>query len=288
MWSGGKRSDGNYPLLSAAIAQGLYHPRCKDSHSTWFPELHKDATPYTKEEIAELEGAERAEQRQQYAQRQAEKYRRMEKYSLDGDNQRKYGNLAGQWEQETVNRKMQEVMDTCNEMEYPYGVTLGYQAQNVKTAIVTDPDTTFAYNAKTDTLELNPANPKFADFDFTETVLHELAHRYDVLSAHSWESAEFAAALTESKKYVINNLDAVGELVEETRKNGFVQDILEILSDSKLDVYAGHGVLTEMAQKMEVFANLSSLRARKDPGYDLLTQHFPQLTKVFEHLFEGA
>ncbi|MCC8063456.1 MAG: phage minor capsid protein, partial [Clostridiales bacterium] len=102
VWSGGKRSDGNYPLLSAAIAQGLYHPRCKDSHSTWFPELHQDATPYTKEEIAELEGVEQAEQRQQYAQRQAEKYRRLEKYSLDGDNQRKYGNLAEQWEQEQI------------------------------------------------------------------------------------------------------------------------------------------------------------------------------------------
>ncbi|MCD7829024.1 MAG: minor capsid protein [Clostridiales bacterium] len=102
VWSGGKRSDGNYPLLSAAIAQGLYHPRCKDSHSTWFPELHQDATPYTKQEIAQLEGAEQVEQRQQYAQRQAEKYRRMEKYSLDGDNQRKYGNLAEQWEKEVA------------------------------------------------------------------------------------------------------------------------------------------------------------------------------------------
>ncbi|MCC8075725.1 MAG: phage minor capsid protein [Clostridiales bacterium] len=108
VWSGGKRSDGNYPLLSAAIAQGLYHPRCKDSHSTWFPELHQDATPYTKQEITELEGKERAEQRQQYAQRQAEKYRRMEKYSLDGDNQRKYGNLAEQWEQEMEQGKRTE------------------------------------------------------------------------------------------------------------------------------------------------------------------------------------
>ena len=37
VWSGGKKSDGSYPLMSKAIAAGLYHPRCKDSHTTYFP-----------------------------------------------------------------------------------------------------------------------------------------------------------------------------------------------------------------------------------------------------------
>ncbi|MCD7756941.1 MAG: hypothetical protein LUH45_02030 [Clostridiales bacterium] len=153
---------------------------------------------------------------------------------------------------------------------------------------MTDPDTTFAYNVKEDALLLNPTNPRFADFDFTESVLHELAHRYDALAVHSWESAEFTAALTESKKYVINNLNTVTELVKDTQNNGFVQDILEILSDGKINTYAGHGTLPEAVQKMEIFANLSSLRARNDPSYNLLVQHFPQLIKAFEHLFEGA
>lgn len=43
VWSGG-RSDGidpetgkKYPTMSYAISQGLYHPRCKDSHTTYFP-----------------------------------------------------------------------------------------------------------------------------------------------------------------------------------------------------------------------------------------------------------
>ncbi|MCC8100441.1 MAG: hypothetical protein LIO78_10375 [Clostridiales bacterium] len=153
---------------------------------------------------------------------------------------------------------------------------------------MTDPDTTFAYDIKADALLLNPTNPRFADFDFTASVLHEMGHRYDVLTVHSWESAEFTEALTESKKYATNNLNAVSELVEETRKNGFVQDILRILGDGKIKTYAGHDSLNEAVQKMEVFANLSSLRARNDPGYTVLAQHFPQLTKAFEHLFEGV
>ncbi|MFR3753593.1 MAG: phage minor capsid protein [Enterocloster sp.] len=37
VWSGGKKSDGPYPLMSKAVAAGLYHPRCKDSHTTYFP-----------------------------------------------------------------------------------------------------------------------------------------------------------------------------------------------------------------------------------------------------------
>lgn len=98
VWSGGKRSDGNYPLLSKAIEQGLYHPRCKDSHSTYFPELYEDEKPYTKAEIAELEGRERQEQRRQHAQRQAERYRRLEEFSLDEENRRKYGQRAREWE----------------------------------------------------------------------------------------------------------------------------------------------------------------------------------------------
>lgn len=97
VWSGGKRSDGKYPLLSSAVRGGLYHPRCKDSHSTYFPELYEDEKPYTPKEIRGLERQEKAEQRQQYARRQAEKYSRLAKYSLDPENQRKYRAMAEKW-----------------------------------------------------------------------------------------------------------------------------------------------------------------------------------------------
>lgn len=100
VWSGGKQSDGDYPLLSSAIAQGLYHPRCKDSHSTYFPDLYEDEKPYTKEEIKVLERQEQREQRAQYAQRQAEKYRRLERNSLDPENRHKYGQRASEWEKQ--------------------------------------------------------------------------------------------------------------------------------------------------------------------------------------------
>jgi hypothetical protein len=99
VWSGGKASDGDYPLLSSAIEQGLYHPRCKDSHSTYFPGLTEVDKPYTRAQIAQLEQDEQREQRTQYIQRQAEKYQRLADFSLDEENQKKYGQRAGEWGQ---------------------------------------------------------------------------------------------------------------------------------------------------------------------------------------------
>lgn len=36
VYSGGSAKDGDYPLLSEAISGGLFHPRCKDSTSTYY------------------------------------------------------------------------------------------------------------------------------------------------------------------------------------------------------------------------------------------------------------
>lgn len=39
VYSGGTPSDGNYPLLSEAMAAGLYHPRCRHGAGTYYPEI---------------------------------------------------------------------------------------------------------------------------------------------------------------------------------------------------------------------------------------------------------
>lgn len=55
VYSNGKKSDGNYPLLSTAIKNGLFHPRCKDSTSTYYPELDDLDAPLSEDEIKELD-----------------------------------------------------------------------------------------------------------------------------------------------------------------------------------------------------------------------------------------
>lgn len=96
VYSNGKKSDGNYPLLSTAIKNGLFHPRCKDSTSTYYEEI-TTLKPVTPEEEAEMDRRERLEEKQQYAERQAQRFDRRAEYSLDEDNKRIAQTRADEW-----------------------------------------------------------------------------------------------------------------------------------------------------------------------------------------------
>lgn len=104
VWSGGPK-DGispvtgvKYPLMSTAIAAGLYHPRCRDSHTTYFEGI---STPpdgkYTREELNDLTEKNLRQERQQYAARQEKKYSRLSELSLDPENQKKYAARREEW-----------------------------------------------------------------------------------------------------------------------------------------------------------------------------------------------
>lgn len=104
VWSSGSK-DGKspttgmkYPLISSAIEAGLYHPRCRDSHTTYFEGI---STPpdgkFTKKELNDLAEKNRQEAKKQYAERQFEKYGRLAEYSLDPENKEQYAAKRNQW-----------------------------------------------------------------------------------------------------------------------------------------------------------------------------------------------
>ena len=101
VYSGGSREDGNYPLLSRAMELGLYHPRCKDSHSTYFEGI---STPpddhFTEKDIEEIKDGYPDEQKRNVAQHNYQKYSRMAQHSLDKENQQKYDARAEYWKGE--------------------------------------------------------------------------------------------------------------------------------------------------------------------------------------------
>jgi Phage minor capsid protein 2. len=101
VWSGGSGRDGPYPLLSAAITKGLYHPNCRDAHTTYFEGISTppDST-FTREELKDLKKGYREEQRKRYAQRQADKFGRLAEFSLDAENKEKYKIKKEAWEKE--------------------------------------------------------------------------------------------------------------------------------------------------------------------------------------------
>lgn len=100
VWSGGSRKDGKYPLMSSAVAAGLYHPRCKDSHTTYFPGITTVDPKYNKQEIADIEETAKQEARQQYAERQEKRFGRLADYSLDPENQKQYEIKKNEWEKQ--------------------------------------------------------------------------------------------------------------------------------------------------------------------------------------------
>ena len=114
VWSGGYADEGPYPLMSSAIAAGLYHPNCKDIHTTYFPGV---STPpddkFTKQELADIEERERLENKKSYVKRQAEKCSRLADYSLDKEKQQKYREREGVWlkQAKELTKEIKEIDD---------------------------------------------------------------------------------------------------------------------------------------------------------------------------------
>jgi len=97
VWSGGKASDGPYPLMSSAIAKGLYHPRCKDSHTTYFEGVTTPPKTMTKADIEGLSNKYREEQQIKYAERMVQRYKNLKEGSLDPDDIQKYDMKHTEW-----------------------------------------------------------------------------------------------------------------------------------------------------------------------------------------------
>lgn len=97
VYSGGTSKDGDYPLLSEAISGGLFHPRCKDSTSTYYEGI-TTLKPATADEIDDMKRQEALEQQKSYCENQAKKCERIAKYSLDSDNKRAYAKRAEVWQ----------------------------------------------------------------------------------------------------------------------------------------------------------------------------------------------
>lgn len=110
VWSGGSAEDGPYPLMSTAIAAGLYHPRCKDGHTTYFEGISTlPDDRFTRKEIREIVEENRKETERQYSDRQAEKFDRMTKYSMDPENQKRYAARREEWKKRQDNRNVESV-----------------------------------------------------------------------------------------------------------------------------------------------------------------------------------
>lgn len=102
VWSGGTLDEGqqkNYPLLSQAVKNGLFHPNCKDTTVTYFPGISTEPIPPTESELEKKVENYKKEQKLKYIERNIDKYKRLEQGSLDRENIQKYHNKRVAWQE---------------------------------------------------------------------------------------------------------------------------------------------------------------------------------------------
>lgn len=103
VWGSGTAAEAKvqgYPLLSDAIAGGLYHPNCKDSHTTFFVGINRARFP-TERMKAEQIRRYRLQQEQRYHERNIRKYKRLYRGTVDEKQRVKYARKLHEWQDRT-------------------------------------------------------------------------------------------------------------------------------------------------------------------------------------------
>ena len=119
VWSGGSSKDGPYPLMSSAMAAGLYHPNCKDKHSTYFEGISSKPESRYYEEKPVIKERQLIENKLNHAKRQAKSYNRLAKNSLDAENQDTYRARAAEW-----NDNVKQYREELKSFEESHGLEL--------------------------------------------------------------------------------------------------------------------------------------------------------------------
>lgn len=127
VWSGGTSKDGPYPLMSSAMAAGLYHPNCKDKHSTYFEGISSKPESRYYEEKPVIKERQLIENKLNHAKRQAKSYNRLAKNSLDAENQETYRARATEW-----NDNVKQYREQLDSFEEKNGLELKDKVFDVK------------------------------------------------------------------------------------------------------------------------------------------------------------
>lgn len=283
VWSGGKQEDGDYPLMSQAIAAGMYHPNCKCIHTTYYPGITKRGDKMTSEEMEELRRDYEKEQRRNYAAQQAEKLERMATYSLDKDNKRMYAARAEAWQKEVENyNKILEApsisdiaikkyqADFINKLKKSDGVekhvsNMMLYSENTEYIEDYTLDAPFQYLVKSDVIAYNSKAPYFENYDMNFVQAHELSHRMDLREYNVSGNAKFKAAIEICRKKVLNKKEEIQQWFKDGGKyedNFPLSDIISALSNNSIKVCIGHKTdywNDEENIVREIFANISSI-----------------------------
>ena len=290
VWSGGSAKDGPYPLMSAAIAAGLYHPRCRDSHTTYFPELEDLDNEYSKKDIEDIEEQNRKEARQQYAQRQEKKFHRLASFSLDPENKSKYRAKEKEWSQETEDR-----YKVPDEVKVPRSDTpqimIDLMDQYTRDECIKIDELSeyaFSYDLDNDLIIINPRHPQYEEENYKHVLAHEIAHRIDHNEYGSPMYVEFAEAIKNTENKILQKKEKYQRRLAvngDLEYNYFISDIMSCITDNVIT-----GVYRHESQyigkpgyaESEIFADIyAALYQSDDITVEFIKSELPELYEAF-------
>lgn len=327
VWSGdpkdGKSTETGikYPLMSSAIAAGLYHPRCKDSHTTYFEGI---STPpddkYTKEELNQIYEKYQKEQKQQYAKRQAAKFQRLAAFSLDADNKRQYTRKVEVWKEVSKNSFVQGDISGLVRKIFPENLEKQTKTFNRNLINVKDENIYQLLRQSYKRVEFKRSDGRRSFFRKTEnavylakgaepdTIAHELFHEIDGLygiTEHGLLKHNLQKDYIRLKKLYFDNSDSPldvlylkhPEMFDEsyehlTMKKSYrgISDIINGMSGGKINCGYGHSKeywKKDRALEKEVWAQYGRMYYSEDNKVlDVLKEIFPDTTNEFERIIK--
>lgn len=103
VWSGGTEKDGDYPLLSIAIAGGLFHPRCQHGSSTYYEGINNEP-----EEVKQAKSNhDKDDSYTQYLQQKQKQYERLSAGSLLPENITNYKSKVSELQNKIESSKIE-------------------------------------------------------------------------------------------------------------------------------------------------------------------------------------
>ena len=102
VWSGGTEKDGKYPLLSTAIAGGLFHPRCHHGVNTYYEGINNEPKDVTKAKHSH----DKEDKYTQYLQQKQKQYQRLAAGSLLPENVLNYQNNVNKLQNQIESSKI--------------------------------------------------------------------------------------------------------------------------------------------------------------------------------------
>lgn len=314
VWSGGKSSDGPYPLLSTAISAGLYHPNCKDTHTTYFEGVSSKPSPPSKEEQQRAIETYNIQQKEKYAERMVRKYDNLEQYSLDSENVTRYKNKKLQWQKiknnlDELTRKNPPIK--LKEIKSKYREELLDIIKDAPEVVrnVTLNNIDYICFAKTNTYGGNRYNKKYGMFVNLKkssidkrgkwtSVFHEMGHNMDnILGNVSHKNTRFREALINDFDNIVKSYKKVYNCsIEEAYKNigmalkketfHSVSDIIGGITNNKCRGRYGHfgkGYWNKpYSLEKESFAHFYEAYIRNDTEkIKVLSEMFPTANQEF-------